>query len=69
MGSATREAVRSAIHLARERGDRSIRPEYLLLGILDAGDPASTALIESATTADALREAVLASLPEAPARA
>ena len=69
MGSATREAMRSAIRLARERGDRSIRPEYLLLGILDAGDAASRTLIESATTVDALREAVLASLPEAPAHA
>lgn len=67
MGSSTREAMRSAVHLARERGDRTLRPEYLLLGILDAGDPASIALIESATTVDKLRDAVLASLPEAPA--
>ena len=67
MASSTRDAMRSAIHLARERGERSLAPEYLLLGILDAGDPASIALIESATTVDKLREAVLASLPEAPA--
>lgn len=69
MGAGPREALRSAIHLAHERGDRTIRPEYVLLGILDAGDPASIALIESATTVDALREAVLASLPESPAHA
>ncbi|MFT3661157.1 MAG: Clp protease N-terminal domain-containing protein [Gordonia sp. (in: high G+C Gram-positive bacteria)] len=67
MGSATRTAMRAAVTAARERGDRTLRPEYVLLGILDAGDPASTALIESATTVDALREAVLASLPEVPA--
>ncbi|MFZ2510192.1 MAG: Clp protease N-terminal domain-containing protein [Gordonia sp. (in: high G+C Gram-positive bacteria)] len=52
---------------SRERGDRTLHPEYLLLGILDAGDPASVALIESATTVDKLRDAVLASLHEAPA--
>lgn len=68
-GGATREAFRNAVHIARERGDRAIRPEYLLLGILDAGDPASVALIESATTVDVLREAVLASLPETPVEA
>lgn len=67
MASSTREAMRSAVDRARDRGDRALRPEYLLLGILDAGDAASIALIESATTVDALREAVLASLPEAPA--
>lgn len=68
-GGATRDALRGAVQLARERGDRTIRAEYVLLGILDVADPASTALITSATTVDALRDAVLASLPEVPATA
>lgn len=60
----TREAFRKAVELARERGDRSLRAEYLLLGIIDTADAASRAVIDSATNADDLEAAVLASLPE-----
>ncbi|MYR08536.1 ATP-dependent Clp protease ATP-binding subunit [Gordonia sp. SID5947] len=60
----TREVFGKALEFARERGDRRLRPEYLLIGIIDAGDAASRAVIESATSADDLRSAVLASLPE-----
>lgn len=67
VASSTREALATAVRLARDYGDRTLRAEYLLLGILETGDPASTALIESATTVDALREAVLAAVPEVPA--
>ncbi len=69
MGQATRDAMRAAVRLTRECGDDTLRAEYLLLGILEAGDPASVALIESATTVDALRAAVLATLPEVAADA
>jgi hypothetical protein len=63
-GSGTRDAFGRAIEIARERGDRRLRAEYLLLGIIDTGDDASRALIESATTADDLKAAVWASLPD-----
>lgn len=61
---ATREAFRRAVELARERGDRQLRAEYLLIGIIDTADDASRAVIDSATNADDLKSAVLASLPE-----
>ncbi|WAC56781.1 Clp protease N-terminal domain-containing protein [Gordonia sp. SL306] len=60
----TRDVFGKAVELARERGDRRLRPEYLLIGIIDAGDDASRAVIASATSADDLKAAVLASLPE-----
>ena len=59
----TREALEAAVRIARDRDDK-LRAEYLLLGILDVADPASLAVITSATTADDLRAAILASLPE-----
>ena len=65
--SDSRDALRAAMSIARERGDDRLRPEHLLLGILDVGDDASRAVIASATTADELKAAVLASLPEAQA--
>ncbi|WP_341256880.1 MULTISPECIES: Clp protease N-terminal domain-containing protein [Gordonia] len=58
MNGPVRDAMHSAVTLARARGDRSIGAEHLLLGILDAGDPASRAVIESATDVDSLRGAV-----------
>ncbi|MFT3716847.1 MAG: Clp protease N-terminal domain-containing protein [Gordonia sp. (in: high G+C Gram-positive bacteria)] len=66
MSGSARDALRAAVGYARDRGDRTIVPEYVLLGILDTDDAASHALIASATTADDLRAAVLASLPETP---
>ena len=69
MSGSLREAMANAVKLGRERGDRYLRSEYILLGILDSEDPAALALVESATTVDALRAAVEASLPEAPATA
>ncbi|OBA30852.1 Clp protease N-terminal domain-containing protein [Gordonia sp. 852002-51296_SCH5728562-b] len=59
----TRDAFRAAVEIARERNDQ-LRAEYLLLGILEVNDPASRAVVESATGAEDLRAAVLASLPE-----
>ncbi|MCZ0911752.1 Clp protease N-terminal domain-containing protein [Gordonia amicalis] len=62
--SETRSVFSRAVEIARERGDRLLRGEYLLLGIIDTADDASRTLIESATTADELKAAVWASLPE-----
>ncbi|SDU61413.1 Clp protease N-terminal domain-containing protein [Gordonia westfalica] len=62
--SDTRSVFARAVEIARERGDRHLRGEYLLLGIIDTADDASRTLIESATTADELKAAVWASLPE-----
>ncbi|MDL9936066.1 Clp protease N-terminal domain-containing protein [Gordonia sp. ABSL1-1] len=59
----TRSAFERAVMIARERGDNRLRVEYLLLGILDSADEAARAVIESATTADDLRAAVVAALP------
>lgn len=53
-----RTALEGAVRTAREHDDQRLETEYLLLGILDAGDAASTAVIESASTPDALRAAV-----------
>ena len=61
--SETRDAFRAAVEIARERNDQ-LRAEYLLLGILEVNDPASRAVVESATSAEDLKAAVLASLPE-----
>ncbi|MEE4025399.1 Clp protease N-terminal domain-containing protein [Gordonia sp. PKS22-38] len=61
----TREVLSRAVEIARERGDRRLRSEYLLLAIIDIADDASRAVIESATTPDDLRAAVEASLPDA----
>ncbi|MFE0747824.1 Clp protease N-terminal domain-containing protein [Gordonia sp. NPDC058843] len=66
--SDTRDAFGRAMEIARERGDRRLRAEYLLLGIIDSADDASQALIGSATTADELRAAVVASLPDVEAQ-
>ena len=51
-------AITRAGIIARD-ADRELSPEDVLLGILDTGDAASKALIESVTTPEALREAVL----------
>lgn len=59
-----RGALGAAVHIAQDRDDDRLRPEYLLLGILEAGDAASRALIESATTVDDLKAAVVAILPD-----
>jgi len=53
-----RSALEGAVRAAREHDDSRLEAEYLLLGILDAGDPASTAVIESASSTDALRAAI-----------
>lgn len=61
----TRHAFDVAMRIAHDRGDDALRPEYVLLGILEVGDPASAALIASASTdAAELKAAVEASLPE-----
>ncbi|MCF3939340.1 Clp protease N-terminal domain-containing protein [Gordonia tangerina] len=60
----TRSALARALEIARERGDRRLRPEYLLLAIIDTADDASRAVIESATTPEGLKAAVWASLPD-----
>ena len=63
--SDTRDALGTAVEIARERGDRQLRPEYLLLGIIEVADDASTAVLASGTASiDDLKAAVLASLPE-----
>ncbi len=62
MNGPVRDAMHAAVASARERGDRAIGAEHLLLGILDAGDPASRAVIESVTDVDTLRTAVTALL-------
>ncbi|MBM7365960.1 Clp protease N-terminal domain-containing protein [Gordonia hydrophobica] len=67
MTEPAREALRSTVAVARAEGDRDLRVERLLLAILDGGDPAAVAVVESATTVDALRTAVTALLPEAAA--
>ena len=51
-------AITRAGIIARD-ADRELLVEDVLLGILDTGDAASKALIESVTTPEALREAVL----------
>lgn len=63
----TRAALETAVGIARDRGDRRLRAEYLLLGILENADPASQAVLSGAASVDDLKAAVLASLPEAPA--
>lgn len=60
--SEARDAFRAAVHIARERGDDQLSAEHLLLGILEVNDPASRAVVESATSAEDLTAAVLASL-------
>lgn len=52
------------MEIARQRGDRRLRADHLLLGIIDTADDASQALIGSATTAAELRAAVVAGLPD-----
>ncbi|WP_439031799.1 Clp protease N-terminal domain-containing protein [Gordonia terrae] len=66
--SETRDAFGRAMEIARDRGDRRLRAEYLLLGIIDTADEPSRALIESVTTADELRAALWATLPEVDAQ-
>ena len=60
----TRDAFREAVQIARERGDDQLSAEHLLLGILEVNDPASRAVVESATSTEDLKAAVLASLPD-----
>ncbi|MFT4124671.1 MAG: Clp protease N-terminal domain-containing protein [Gordonia sp. (in: high G+C Gram-positive bacteria)] len=67
--AAARQAFEAAVAIAPGRADRTLRAAYLLLGILEVADPAAIAVIESATTVDDLKAAVLASLPEATADA
>ncbi|MGV9713260.1 Clp protease N-terminal domain-containing protein [Gordonia sp. NPDC003424] len=63
---ASKQALGKAVEFARDRGDRQLRPEYLLLGIIDVADDASRAVINSVTDAETLKAAVVASLPELP---
>lgn len=60
----SKAAFVKAVELVRERGDRQLRPEYLLIGIIEAGDDASRAVINSVTDPETLKAAVVASLPE-----
>lgn len=60
----TRDALAAAVSIARERDDDRLRPEYLLLGILEVDDAASRAVIESVGAPEDLKAAVLASLPD-----
>ncbi|MFW0795277.1 Clp protease N-terminal domain-containing protein [Gordonia sp. CPCC 205515] len=62
----TKQALGKAVEFARERGDRQLRPEYLLIGIIDTADDASRAVINSVTDPETLKAAVVASLPEVP---
>ncbi|WP_018178572.1 Clp protease N-terminal domain-containing protein [Jongsikchunia kroppenstedtii] len=57
--SDTRSALAGAVKAAREYDDQQLGPEHLLLGILDTGDAASIAVIESASSTEALRAAVI----------
>ena len=63
-GSDARSALRGAVSVARERGDRAITAQHLLLGIIDGADDASRAVLATATVSvDDLRQAVLDSMP------
>ncbi|GAA4664131.1 Clp protease N-terminal domain-containing protein [Gordonia humi] len=57
MNESVRDALRSAVTLARSRGDEHIGVAHLLLGILDANDDASRALVESVTDVSSVRAA------------
>ncbi|ALG85861.1 Clp protease N-terminal domain-containing protein [Gordonia phthalatica] len=65
MTDAARDAIRSTVMSARAAGDRDLSVERALLAILDGGDPAAVAVVETATTVEKLRDAVRALLPEA----
>ena len=59
-----RSALRAAVDVARERGDRTLTAAHLLIGIIDTADDASRAVLTTATVpVDDLRRAVLDSLP------
>ena len=59
-----RAALRQAAVIARDRGDRSITAQHLLLGIIDVADDASRAVLATATvTVEELRQAVVDSMP------
>jgi hypothetical protein len=57
--SAAKSALSGAVQAAREYDDQQLKPEHLLLGILDTGDAASIAVIESAGSTEALRASVI----------
>lgn len=63
--ASVRDALRSAVALARSRGDDRLSVAHLMLGILDADDDASRAVIEAATDRDTLRAKVEAMLEPA----
>ncbi|EGD55347.1 Clp domain-containing protein [Gordonia neofelifaecis NRRL B-59395] len=67
MSEGARESIRVAVTSARDNQEHDISVERVLLAILDGADPAAVAVVESATTVEALRTAVLATLPEATA--
>ena len=67
MNRSVRAALHEAVDFARGRGDERLTPEHVLLGILEVGDPASRAVIESVTDVDTLRAAVAATLPDSAA--
>lgn len=58
MSGPVRDALRAAVLLARTRGDNRIGVPHLMLGIIDANDEASRAVIESVTDIDTLRARV-----------
>jgi len=57
MSGPVRDGVRSAVELARTRGDDRIDVAHLLLGILDVNDDASRTLIESVSDTATVRAA------------
>ena len=65
MNGPVRDAMRSAVMLARSRGDDRIGVPHLMLGILDANDDASRAVVESVTDVETLRAKVQAMLEPA----
>lgn len=67
MTEPARDALRGAVMAARDAGDHDLSGERVLLAMLDGADPSVVAVVESATTVDALRAAVVALKPEAPA--
>ncbi|WOC11699.1 Clp protease N-terminal domain-containing protein [Gordonia sp. MP11Mi] len=65
MNGPVRDSLRSAVMLARTRGDDRIGVAHLMLGILETNDDASRAVVEAVTDRDALRTAVEAMLEPA----
>ncbi|MCF8611993.1 Clp protease N-terminal domain-containing protein [Gordonia sp. HY285] len=65
MNGPVRDSLRSAVMLARTRGDDRIGVAHLMLGILDADDDASRTVIEAVTDRATLRANVEAMLEPA----